>query len=226
MAVCGVIYGGRYVWWQVARGLALLMTVLAGAMPGWSFNSTDGTRVGLYHTCMRAICTTTFDASSELQVSKGLVIVNGVLAVLGPAFITINILLLTLDIGAKGRINGEKYKTFVILRNRGTFFPQFFDFFTFMEVPLVLGNLVVYIIVHMLYYHNPVVGGKYIFYVCFWVYLAALLLLIIVDLHILIVKCLHKRRVTPPENIWNPGLLENPDLYAKGGWDLVISNNI
>ena len=61
MAVCGVIYGGRYVWWQVARGLALLMTVLAGAMPGWSFDNVTGTRVGLYHTCMRAICTTTFD---------------------------------------------------------------------------------------------------------------------------------------------------------------------
>ena len=45
-------------------------------------------------------------------------IVNGILAVLGPAIITINILLLTLDIGAKGRINGDKYKTFVILRNR------------------------------------------------------------------------------------------------------------
>lgn len=163
-----------------------------------------------------------YPATSSLEVSKGLVVVNGVLAVLGPAFITINILLLTLDIGAKGRINGDKYKTFVILRNRGTYFPQFFDFFMMMEVPIVLANVVVYIITHMIYYHSE----KYIFYVCFWVYLVALILLIIVDLHILIVKCLHKRRVTPPENIWNPGLLENPDLYAKGGWDLVISNEI
>lgn len=63
MACCGVIYGGRYVWWEVARGLALLMTVLAGAMPGWSFDDVTGTRIGLYHTCMRAICTTTFDGS-------------------------------------------------------------------------------------------------------------------------------------------------------------------
>lgn len=222
LANCGVIYGGRYVWWQVARLVALLMTVLAGAMPGWSYDSVTGTRVGLYHTCMRAICTTTFDATTTLEVSKVLVIVNGVLAVLGPAVITINLLLLTLDIGAKGRINGEKYKTFIILRNRGTFFHQFFDFFTFMEVPIVFANLIVYIVVHLLYYSS----ANYVFFVCFWVYLIALLLLVITDLHILIIKCLHKRRVTPPENIWNPGLLENPDLYAKGGWDLVISNDI
>ena len=64
------------------------------------------------------ILTQYFPATSSLQVSKALVIVNGILAVLGPAIITINILLLTLDIGAKGRINGDKYKTFVILRNR------------------------------------------------------------------------------------------------------------
>jgi len=42
--------------------------------------------------------------------------------VVGPAVITINLLLLTLDIGAKGRINGEKYKTFIILRNRELIF--------------------------------------------------------------------------------------------------------
>ena len=65
LANCGVIYGGRYVWWQVARLVALLMTVLAGAMPGWSYDSVTGTRVGLYHTCMRAICTTTFDGKLE-----------------------------------------------------------------------------------------------------------------------------------------------------------------
>ena len=65
LANCGVIYGGRYVWWQVARLVALLMTVLAGAMPGWSYDSVTGTRVGLYHTCMRAICTTTFDGMLE-----------------------------------------------------------------------------------------------------------------------------------------------------------------
>ena len=65
LANCGVIYGGRYVWWQVARLVALIMTVLAGAMPGWSYDSVTGTRVGLYHTCMRAICTTTFDGMLE-----------------------------------------------------------------------------------------------------------------------------------------------------------------
>jgi len=222
MAVCGVLYGGRYVWWQAARGLALLMVVLAGAMPGWSYDEVTGTRIGLYHTCMRAICTTTFDATSTLNVNASLVIVNGILAVLGPALITVNIMLLTLDIGAKGRINGDKYKTFVVLRNRAPHFSGFMDFFTFSEVPVVLGNIVVYVVVHMLYYHEK----DYIYFVCFWVYLAALLLLMTVDLHILIVKCVHRRRVTPPENIWNPGILENPDLYAKGGWDLVISNEI
>jgi hypothetical protein len=72
MAVCGVIYGGRYVWWQVARGLALLMTVLAGAMPGWSFDNVTGTRVGLYHTCMRAICTTTFDGKFQFRDGQSL----------------------------------------------------------------------------------------------------------------------------------------------------------
>jgi len=222
MAVCGIIYGYRYAWWQFARGLALLMIILAGAMPGWSFEPVTGTRIGLYHTCMRAICTTTFDATSTLNVSAALVVVNGVLAVAGPVFIVINILLLTLDIGAEGRINGDKYKTFVILKNRSQFYSLAMDFFTFMEVPIVLGNVVVYIIVHMLYYHS----NDYMLYACFWVYLVALLLLMMVDVHILIVKCLHRRRVTPPENIWNPGILENPDLYAKGGWDLVISNDV
>jgi len=222
MAVCGVIYGYRYAWWQFARAMALLMVILAGAMPGWSYEPVTGTRIGLYHTCMRAICTTTFDATNTLNVSAALVVVNGVLAVAGPIFIVLNILLLTLDIGAKGRINGEKYKAFIILKNRGQFFPLAMDFFTFMEVPIVLGNVVVYIIVHMLYYHT----SEYMLYACFWVYLVALFLLMTVDLHILVVKCLHKRRVTPPENIWNPGILENPDLYAKGGWDLVISNDV
>jgi len=222
MVVCGILYGGRYVWWQFARSLALLMTVLAGAMPGWSYDSVTGTRIGLYHTCMRAICTTTFDATSTLDVNPSLVIVNGILAVVGPALITINILLLTLDIGAKGRINGDKYKTFVVLRNRGTHFPACMDFFTFSEVPIVLANLVVYVVLHMMHYQPK----DWSFSICFWVYLAALLLLIAVDLHILIVKFLHRRKVTPPENIWNPGLLENPDLYAKGGWDLVVSHNV
>ena len=61
MAVCGIIYGYRYAWWQFARAMALLMVILAGAMPGWSYEPVTGTRIGLYHTCMRAICTTTFD---------------------------------------------------------------------------------------------------------------------------------------------------------------------
>lgn len=222
LGACGVQYGTRYVWWQAARGIVLFMTVLSGAMPGWSFNDVTGTRIGLYHTCMRAICTTTFDATSSLEVSSALVVVNGVLAVIGPCFIFLNILLLTLDIGAKGRINGEKHKTFIVLRNRAPFFSEILDFFTLMEVPVVLANLVVYLIVHMLYYHDQ----GFMVYACFWVYLVALLLLSAVDLHILVVKCLHRRKVTPPENIWNPGLLENPDLYAKGGWDLVISNDV
>ena len=61
MAVCGIIYGYRYAWWQFARSAALLMVILSGAMPGWSYEPVTGTRIGLYHTCMRAICTTTFD---------------------------------------------------------------------------------------------------------------------------------------------------------------------
>ena len=36
----------------------------------------------------------------------------------------------------------------------GTHFSLFFDFFTFMEVPIVLANLAVYIIIHMLYYYS------------------------------------------------------------------------
>ena len=36
----------------------------------------------------------------------------------------------------------------------GTFFHQFFDFFTFMEVPIVFANLIVYIVVHLLYYSS------------------------------------------------------------------------
>lgn len=222
---CGVIYGGRYVWWMVGRALALLVLVLAGAMPGWSFDNITGTRIGIYHSCMRAICTTTFDATSTLEVPMGLVIANGVLTVVGPLLVTINLMLLTLDIGAKGRINGTKFKTFVILRNRSPNYPFYLDFFAFSEVPFVLANIVVYIVVHMMNYH-PANEAEYEFSVCFWCYLVALFLLCCVDLHVIICKCLHKRKVTPPENIWNPGLLENPDLFAKGGWDLVISNDI
>ena len=75
--------------------------------------------IGLEFPCLT---TPHFSATTTLEVSKVLVIVNGVLAVVGPAVITINLLLLTLDIGAKGRINGEKYKTFIILRNRELIF--------------------------------------------------------------------------------------------------------
>eukprot|EP00116_Pleurobrachia_bachei_P012063 sb/3472325/ len=160
MACCGVLYGWRYIWWQIARSAALFMVVLAGAMPGWSYESVTGTRIGLYHTCMRAICSTTFEAVEAFNVNSGLVIANGVLAVLGPALITINILLLTLEIGAKGRINGVKFKTFVVLRNRSPNFTKWRDVFAFLEAPFVLATIVVYVVIHMLYYqYQEVIEG-------------------------------------------------------------------
>jgi len=224
MGCCGVIYGGRYVWWITVRSLVLLMIILAGAMPGWSYESITGTRIGIYHSCMRALCDQTWMTAEALSVPDGLVIASGVLSVLGPVLVALNIMLMTLDVGAKGRINGRKYRTFVVLRNRmnarATYFNFFFDLFTFSEIPAVLANIVVYIITHVLYYKD------FTFFVCFFVYIGALVLLFVVDIHILVIKLMHRRRVTPPENIWNPGLLENPALYDKGGWDLVISNDI
>lgn len=220
MPCCGVLYGGRYVWWITVRSLVLLMIIFAGALPGWSYESVTGTRIGIYHSCMRALCDQTWMTSEALKVPDGLVIANGVLSVLGPALVALNIMLMSLDIGAKGRINGRKYRTFVVLRNSATYFPFFFDLFTFTEIPAVLANIIVFLVTHVLYYQD------FAFFVCFYVYIGALFLLFVVDIHILVIKLLHRRRVTPPENIWNPGLLENPELYDKGGWDLVISNDI
>ena len=60
MPCCGVLYGGRYVWWITVRSLVLLMIIFAGALPGWSYESVTGTRIGIYHSCMRALCDQTW----------------------------------------------------------------------------------------------------------------------------------------------------------------------